>query len=45
MGTGLGLFISKRLIENNLNGNITTDNTDDGAIFKIKIPLDKIKKT
>jgi len=35
MGTGLGLYISKMIIENNMNGILTVDNIEDGAIFNI----------
>jgi len=34
-GTGLGLNIAKRVIENNMNGRITVQNTQEGAEFRI----------
>ncbi len=34
-GTGLGLNIAKRVIENNMNGRITVQNTEEGAEFRI----------
>ena len=34
-GSGIGLFISKMIIENNMKGTITANNFDDGAIFTI----------
>ena len=37
-GTGLGLHMSKMIIEKNFNGSITVENYDEGAIFKIVIP-------
>ncbi|NLO17189.1 MAG: HAMP domain-containing histidine kinase, partial [Arcobacter butzleri] len=39
MGTGLGLYISKDIIEKNLNGEIFALNGTYGAIFKLKIPI------
>ncbi|MDD2369846.1 MAG: PAS domain-containing sensor histidine kinase, partial [Sulfuricurvum sp.] len=37
-GSGLGLYISKSIVENNLHGSIGFENTQDGACFYIKIP-------
>lgn len=37
-GTGLGLYISKMIIEDGLNGLLDVENEKDGACFKIKIP-------
>ncbi|WP_428025149.1 sensor histidine kinase [Arcobacter sp.] len=34
-GTGLGLYISKIIIENNMGGDLSVENDDEGAIFKI----------
>lgn len=39
-GSGLGLFMSKIIIEKNMNGRITVRNTEDGAEFRIEIPVD-----
>ena len=36
-GSGLGLFMSKLIIQNNMNGKLEANNTKDGAIFKIII--------
>ncbi len=35
-GSGLGLFITKNIIENSLNGNIIAYNSKDGAVFEIE---------
>jgi signal transduction histidine kinase len=37
-GTGLGLYLSKMIIEKNIKGTILAQNLKDGAIFKISIP-------
>lgn len=37
-GTGLGLFISKMIIEKHMFGRLEAYNQDDGACFKITIP-------
>lgn len=34
-GTGVGLFMSKLIIENNMNGKLLVNNTNLGAEFKI----------
>ena len=34
-GTGIGLFMSKLIIENNMNGRLWVENKNDGAIFQI----------
>ncbi|SNB46120.1 ATP-binding protein [Geobacter sp. DSM 9736] len=36
-GTGVGLFMSKTIIEKNMNGRLTVRNTPDGAEFRIII--------
>ena len=38
-GTGLGLFMSKMIIEKSLDGTIEAKNSDSGLEFIIKIPL------
>jgi signal transduction histidine kinase len=39
-GTGIGMFMSKLIIENNMNGRLFVENSKDGAVFIITIPLD-----
>ncbi|MBF0344957.1 MAG: hypothetical protein HQL06_12095 [Nitrospirae bacterium] len=36
-GTGIGLYISKVIIENNMSGHLSCENSDTGAIFKIDL--------
>lgn len=37
-GTGLGLYMSKTIIQKHLNGTISVENFENGACFKISIP-------
>ena len=37
LGTGIGLFISKNIIEKNMGGRLTVRNAGDGAEFRIEI--------
>ena len=37
-GTGLGLYILKLIVEDSMNGKISLHNTQEGAVFTIKIP-------
>ena len=36
-GTGIGLFMSKTIIEKNMNGMLSVRNTADGAEFRIEV--------
>ena len=38
-GSGIGLYMSKMIIERNMNGRITAENREDGAEFKICVPI------
>ncbi|WP_294962295.1 cache domain-containing protein [Sulfurimonas sp.] len=38
-GTGLGLYMSKMIIEKNMNGELTVENTKDGALFKVIVEM------
>lgn len=38
-GTGLGLYMSKTIIERHLDGEISVSNFENGCAFKIKIPF------
>jgi PAS domain S-box-containing protein len=38
-GTGLGLYMSKMIVQNSMNGTLEVENCDDGVCFNIKIPI------
>jgi signal transduction histidine kinase len=38
MGTGLGLYIAKMIIENTMHGTLDVQNSKDGALFTIRTP-------
>ncbi|MFY4802678.1 cache domain-containing protein [Aliarcobacter butzleri] len=43
-GTGIGLYMSKIIVEKNMKGNLKVENTNKGAKFSIHIPKGSFKK-
>ncbi|MEO1941953.1 MAG: HAMP domain-containing sensor histidine kinase, partial [Campylobacterales bacterium] len=40
-GAGLGLYMAKMIVERSLNGRLLVDSWEEGAEFKILLPLEK----
>ncbi len=38
-GTGIGLYMAKTIIKDNFNGNIDVENSKEGAVFTIVLPI------
>lgn len=43
-GTGMGLYMTKTIIEEKMNGTVTAENTETGAKFTITLPVIEIKE-
>ena len=43
-GTGLGLYILKLIVEDSMNGKVSVENANEGAIFTLQVPLNIFKK-
>lgn len=41
-GTGIGLYMTKMIIENNMDGIVNVENVKEGALFTIKLPISKL---
>ncbi|MBF0538533.1 MAG: response regulator [Nitrospirae bacterium] len=44
-GTGIGMYMSKTIVENNMNGRLDVENTKDGALFTIELHREPTQET
>ena len=44
-GTGLGLYILKLIVEDSINGKVSVQNTKEGALFRLQLPLSIFTKS
>lgn len=42
-GTGLGLYMARVIIETHMGGSLSVQNVEDGALFRIEVPLEVAK--
>lgn len=41
-GIGIGLYVSRLIIENSMNGSLCAENITDGSLFEIRVPVAEI---
>ena len=45
VGTGIGLYMAKMIIEKEMAGSIFAENVEDGSRFNIRLPLGTLKES
>lgn len=43
-GIGIGLYVSRLIIENSMNGSLWAENIPDGSLFEIRVPVAEINE-